>query len=109
MKIVCFSFLADILTIVSVFILFLFIFISFVFVVVVGRLRWEESLSLPISNNNDTVYVTQSAGGPIVAFILNILRGYNFTSKSIESDDERIHTYHRFIEAYKFGKCYMCT
>lgn len=66
------------------------------------RTRWEDSLSLPINNN--TIYVTPSAGGPFVAFILNILRGYNFTSKAIESDDERIRTYHRFIEAFKFGK-----
>lgn len=88
---------------------FSFIFISNSFVLLLififfKRARWEESLSLPISNN-DTVYVTPSAGGPIVAFILNILRGYNFTSKAIESDDERLHTYHRFVEAYKFGKC----
>lgn len=51
------------------------------------------------------------AGGPTVALILNILRGYNFTSKSIESEDEQIRTYHRIIESYKYGNCtmYICT
>lgn len=89
---------------------FLFIFVSFFSNSYLGwwnrfrRTRWEDSLSLPINNN--TIYVTPSAGGPFIAFILNILRGYNFTSKAIESDDERIRTYHRFIEAFKFGKFY---
>lgn len=66
------------------------------------RSRWEDTLSLPINNN--TVYVTPSAGGPLIAFVLNILRGYHFTSKAIESDDDRTLTYHRFIEAFKFGE-----
>lgn len=56
---------------------------------------------MPINNN--TVYVTSSAGGPLVGFILNILRGYNMTRKDIETDDEQIRTYHRFIESFKYG------
>lgn len=66
------------------------------------RLNWEKSLSMPISND-DTIHVPSSAGGPTLAFMLNILRGYNFSSKAIENDDEKIHTYHRIIEAFKFG------
>lgn len=66
-------------------------------------MRWEESLSMPISDD-DIVHVTPSAGGPILAFMLNVLRGYNFTSKSIENDDETIHTFHHIIEAFKFGE-----
>lgn len=66
------------------------------------RVNWEESLSLPISND-DTLHVTPSAGGPTLAFILYILRGYNFSSKAIENDVQSIHTYHRIIEAFKFG------
>lgn len=64
--------------------------------------RWEDPLPLPLNNN--TVYVPPSGGGPIVAFILNILRGYNLTSKSIETDDKQILTYHRIIESFKYGK-----
>lgn len=68
------------------------------------RVRWEESLSLRLNDN--TVYVTPSVtGGPIVAFILNILRGYNFTSKALETDEENVRTYHRIIESFKYGKC----
>ncbi|XP_031630492.1 glutathione hydrolase 1 proenzyme-like [Contarinia nasturtii] len=65
------------------------------------KLRWEESLSVHIDNN--VVHVPPSAGGPIVLFILNILRGYNMTSKSIETEEERILTYHRFIESFKYA------
>lgn len=56
---------------------------------------------MPINEN--TVYVTPSAGGPLVGFILNILRGYNMTHEAIETEDEQIHTYHRIIESFKFG------
>lgn len=65
------------------------------------RTRWEPSLSVPINENK--VYVTPSAGGPVVGFILNILRGYNMTRKNIETEDEQIRTYHRFIESFKYG------
>lgn len=55
-------------------------------------------------NNNNTVYVTPSAGGPLVAFILNILQGYNMTSNAIETEDQQIRTYHRIIESFKYGE-----
>lgn len=66
------------------------------------RVRWADSLSLPISNN-EKVHVTPFAGGPTLGIMLNILRGYNFTPKSIGSDEETVKTYHRVIEAFKFG------
>lgn len=43
-------------------------------------------------------------GGAYVAFILNILQGYNFTADSIATAEDEIQTYHRFTEAFKFGK-----
>lgn len=55
--------------------------------------------------NNNTVYVTPPpSGGVITAFILNILKGYNFTSDSIATEENKVLTYHRFIEAYKYGE-----
>ncbi|XP_031634710.1 glutathione hydrolase 1 proenzyme-like [Contarinia nasturtii] len=65
------------------------------------KVRWEETLSMPIGSN--TVHLTPSAGGPLVGFILNILRGYNLTTKSIQSEGDLIRTHHRIIESYKYG------
>ncbi|XP_055314832.1 glutathione hydrolase 1 proenzyme-like isoform X2 [Sitodiplosis mosellana] len=65
------------------------------------RTQWEESLTMPINDN--TVYVTPTGGGPLVAFILNILREYNMTRKDIETEDDQIRTYHRFIESFKYA------
>ncbi|XP_066500105.1 glutathione hydrolase 5 proenzyme-like [Hoplias malabaricus] len=42
------------------------------------------------------------AGGALVSFILNVMKGYNPNQDSIKGK-ERILTYHRFIEASKFA------
>ncbi|XP_043924771.1 glutathione hydrolase 5 proenzyme-like isoform X2 [Protopterus annectens] len=43
------------------------------------------------------------AGGVILSYILNILKGYNLTSQSVNNKDSRLLTYHRIIEAFKFA------
>ncbi|XP_031635021.1 glutathione hydrolase 1 proenzyme-like [Contarinia nasturtii] len=63
--------------------------------------RWEETLSVPIRGSS--INVIPSAGGPLVAFILNVLSGYNMNKTSIETEDEQIQTYHRFIESFKYA------
>lgn len=68
---------------------------------IIHRPRMEESLSVRLKNN--TVYVTPSAGGPLVGFILNTLSGYNLTRKDIETIDDQIRTNHRIIESFKYG------
>ncbi|XP_067861555.1 glutathione hydrolase 5 proenzyme-like [Heptranchias perlo] len=40
--------------------------------------------------------------GAILSFILNILKGFHFTRESMEGD-QKVLTYHRIIEALKFG------
>ncbi|CAL8405859.1 unnamed protein product [Arctogadus glacialis] len=42
------------------------------------------------------------AGGAVLAFILNVMKGYNLTSNSMKGD-QRIQTYHHFVEAAKFA------
>jgi len=42
--------------------------------------------------------------GPILSHILNILKGYSFTSDNLNKDVKRATlTYHRIVEAFKFG------
>lgn len=64
--------------------------------------RWEDSLKTVL--NDSIVYVAPPpSGGVLTALILNIMQGYNSTSKSIESEKDQILTAHRFVEAFKYG------
>lgn len=42
-------------------------------------------------------------GGPILTHILNILKGYRFNAQSLIGKQKATTTYHRIIEAFKFG------
>ncbi|XP_073258901.1 glutathione hydrolase 1 proenzyme-like [Porites lutea] len=41
--------------------------------------------------------------GAVLGLILNILKGYNMTSSARDGTDASVLTYHRIIEAFKFG------
>lgn len=67
-----------------------------------NRTRWSESI--PVKVDENTVYVTPApTGGTFVAFILNVLKGYNFSPESIATEENKILTYHRIVEAFKYG------
>lgn len=73
----------------------------YIFLLII-RVIWTDSI--PVDIHNNTVYVTPPpSNGAIVAFILNILKGYNFTADSISTPDKEILTLHRITEAFKFG------
>lgn len=66
-----------------------------------GRVRWSQSI--PIKINDDLLHIIPPPGsGILLGFLLNILKGYNFTPENMSSINETILTYHRIVEAYKY-------
>ncbi|XP_037679468.1 glutathione hydrolase 5 proenzyme isoform X2 [Choloepus didactylus] len=43
------------------------------------------------------------AGGPILSFILNVLKGFNFSAESVARPEGRVDVYHRLVETLKFA------
>ncbi|XP_052899780.1 glutathione hydrolase 1 proenzyme-like [Anopheles moucheti] len=64
--------------------------------------RWNESI--PIDLGGDTMYVVPPpASGVLLAFIMNILKGYHFQPDDASSIEDTIRTVHRIVEAFKFA------
>ncbi|XP_053677924.1 glutathione hydrolase 1 proenzyme-like [Anopheles nili] len=64
--------------------------------------RWNDSI--PIDLQGDTMYVVPPpASGVLLAFIMNILQGYNFQPDDARTIEQTIRTVHRIVEAFKFA------
>lgn len=62
---------------------------------------WREPVVSSLRGGK-TLYTSPApGGGPILAFILNILEGYNMTEKSIANLNSSILTTHHIVEAFK--------
>lgn len=62
---------------------------------------WREPVSAELQGGTQFYSVPPPGSGALIAFILNILDGYGFSSKSVADVPSTVTTYHRIIEAFK--------
>ncbi|XP_021458333.2 glutathione hydrolase 5 proenzyme isoform X1 [Oncorhynchus mykiss] len=65
------------------------------------QVRVEDAWTVPLGDYQMHI-PPPPAGGAMLAFILNIIKGFHFTPRSMEGD-QKVLTYHCYIEAAKFA------
>jgi len=69
-----------------------------------GRSVFKVPLQVPLTNGDYTLFnPPPPSSGVVLSFIMNVLDGYNFTAKDLDDTDNKILTYHRIAEAFKFA------
>ena len=68
------------------------------------RPEWnDDPLHIHLENIKSTLYTIDTPGsGSILAFIMNVLDGYNFDNSSVSSEEELL-THQRITETYKYA------
>ncbi|XP_007127242.1 glutathione hydrolase 5 proenzyme [Physeter macrocephalus] len=62
-----------------------------------------DALEVPLGNY--TLYSPPPpAGGAILSFVLNVLKGFNFSAESVARPEERVNLYHHLVETLKFAR-----
>ncbi|XP_012258979.2 glutathione hydrolase 1 proenzyme [Athalia rosae] len=67
------------------------------------RAKWASPISTKLSTGETLHTVGPPGGGAILAFLLNVLDGYRFGPSSLSTQNVTLTTYHKIIEAFKFG------
>nr|CAD7446155.1 unnamed protein product [Timema bartmani] len=67
------------------------------------KVEWQEPVSVTMRDGNRLFSVPPPGSGAVIAFILNILEGYNLTAESVSTIDDTVLTFHRTTEAFKYG------
>ncbi|XP_070780870.1 glutathione hydrolase 5 proenzyme [Enoplosus armatus] len=65
------------------------------------QVRVEDAWTVPLGNTQIHIPPPPS-GGALLAFILRLMKGFPLTPNSLDGD-QKIQTYHRYIEAVKFA------
>ena len=67
------------------------------------QVDFQQALNISL-NDSLTAFTTQApSSGPILTFILNILRGYNVDANELKNTNTASLFYHRLIESFKFA------
>ena len=69
-----------------------------------SRPEWnDDALQIHLENGDLTMFSTEPPGsGAILAFIMNVLDGYNFNSTSLNPENEVL-THQRITEVFKYA------
>lgn len=65
------------------------------------KVRLEDAWTLPLGDYQMHI-PPPPAGGAMLAFILNLMKGFHLSPRSLEAD-QKAQTYHRYIEVAKFA------
>ncbi|KAG1663987.1 Glutathione hydrolase 1 proenzyme [Nymphon striatum] len=67
------------------------------------KVRWKDPLTTKFKSNMTLYTMRPPSSGALIAYILNIMEGYNLTQEDLGSLEKYALTEHRLVEAEKFA------